>query len=208
MMKLMFGKDVAVDLIKRFTSAGKMKEYNKYAITSKGIRVDKNLYKINIDFPKLKIGNELFTGCEELREFKGALPNLTTAHDMFSYCYMLKKFENDLPSLVDGNSMFERCQFLKSFKGNLSSLKDGTDMFYLCSELTDFEGDLSSLENGDGMFEHCNLNQKSVENILNSVPTYPQNEKRKLTIGNHYSVNTLRLKWLFAKKGWDVEFSD
>lgn len=211
MMELMFGENIVHDIIKKFGSDESIKNYEKYIVNGYNLsRGDDNekVFTINIDFPNLKYGDYMFGGYTELREFKGALPKLTRAHEMFANCYYLKKFENDLPSLVDGKGMFERCDFLKSFKGDLSSLKDGRKMFYMCSGLADFEGNLSSLENGEGMFGYCKLNQKSVENILNSVPSYPQNEKRMITIGVHYMVDTLRLKGLFMKKGWDVVFDE
>lgn len=53
---------------------------------------------------------------------------------------------------------------------------NGDNLFNEVAMFTTFISPLSSLSSGNNMFNGCNLNEVSVENILNTIPTYTSGE--------------------------------
>ena len=121
----------------------------------------------------------MFSGCKGLKSWTVALPNsITNASCMFSGCSGLTKWTVELPSnLINASSMFDYCSGMTSFStpsGTLpSSITDATYMFSKCSSLREFKPSLAGLtscENFYGVFRGCILNEKSIRNILDTLP--------------------------------------
>ena len=109
----------------------------------------------NIQTEKIKNGEYMFSGCDNLTSFTSDLSNLTNGHSMFIGCDNLTSFSSDLSSLMDGAAMFADCTEFTSFSSDLSSLENGNGMFYGCTNLTSFTSDLPNLTDGDSMFIRC-----------------------------------------------------
>lgn len=73
--------------------------------------------------------------------------------------------------------MFRMGNAITSVSGDFSSLKNGMRMFWGGAKLTAFHKPLPSLEEGTCMFNACYLDNKSVDIISDSLPSY--------TTGNH-----------------------
>lgn len=118
------------------------------------------------DLTQLKNGNYLFYHKEfDKTEIEISFPNLSSGRNMFNYCTNLTSFNGDLSSLVIGYEMFLSCSSIKSFNGDLSSLVNGYRMFD-ASSLTSFDGkNLKKLAFGNNMFRNCKLSIPSVEKI-------------------------------------------
>lgn len=120
----------------------------------------------------------MFSGCSKLSSWTVALPNLENGSFMFEKCTGLTSWTVDLPSLTNGTSMFNGCSKLSSFSGDLSNLRGtstlngGYKMFYNCTSLKTFNSPLPKLAYGQDMFYGCILNEDSILNILNSIPTH------------------------------------
>ena len=94
----------------------------------------------------------------------------------------------------------------------LDSITDGTSMCESCTNLTSFLHPLNNLSNGSEMFNGCNLNEKSVENILLSLPEYTDGT-HSLTLNmsadafekfNEITGNYLLEPGTISYKGWNV----
>lgn len=70
--------------------------------------------------------------------------------------------------------MFRNCTSLEEFTAALpSNLDTTTQMFDGCSSLTSFTPSLpSALKTATNMFRGCKLDKESVQNIVNTIPTY------------------------------------
>lgn len=86
-------------------------------------------------------------------------------------------FSNEV---VYGAQMFESTPMVK-FQQELDSLENGDKMFYETA-LASFESSLPSLKSGSMMFQHCNLDGKSVENILTSIPSVSNGAKLDMDV--------------------------
>ena len=119
------------------------------------------------DLTQLKNGNYLFYYKKfDKTEIEISFPNLLSGRNMFNYCTNLTSFNGDLSSLVIGYEMFLSCSSIKSFSGDLSSLVNGYRMFDNCRSLTSFDGkNLKKLAFGNNMFRYCKLSIPSVEKI-------------------------------------------
>lgn len=94
----------------------------------------------------------------------------------------------------------------------LDSITDGTSMCESCTNLTTFSFPLNSLSSGSGMFSGCSLNEKSVENILKTIPIYSSGT-HVLTLNmsadafekfNEITGNYLMTPGTISYKGWDI----
>lgn len=94
----------------------------------------------------------------------------------------------------------------------LDSITDGTSMCASCTNLTSFLNPLNSLSNGSEMFANCNLNEKSVENILKTIPEYADGA-HTLTLKmrsdafekfNEITGNYLMTPGTISYKGWNI----
>lgn len=161
----------------------------------------------------------LFAGLA-IKNFSIDLPNLTTAWKMFAFCPRLQTFKSDMSSLTDAHQMFTYDFKLKSFEADVSSLEDGSGMFTYCTKLQQFKGNLSSLKNGEDMFYGCNLNSKSVRNILTSIPTNTNNgtltlfiQPSAISTANQIlnsNIPTDEMAWQYLHydveyKGWTIQ---
>lgn len=147
-------------------------------------------------------GNLMFFSSTQLTTFSSDLSSLTNGDSMFADCYNLTSFSSDLSSLTNGYFMFNSCSKLTSFSSDLSSLTDGRSMFMRLiapsiptppgvtapptpsvTYLTSFPSNLSSLMYGQDMFSGCNLDAKSVANIVHTLPTHESNGSITIGIG-------------------------
>ena len=94
----------------------------------------------------------------------------------------------------------------------LDYIMDGTSMCESCTNLTTFSFPLNSLSNGSEMFSGCNLNEKSVENILKTIPIYSSGT-HALTLNmsadafekfNEITENYLMAPGTISYKGWEL----
>lgn len=110
---------------------------------------------------KLKIGDQMFSGCNSLKYIGVDLNSLVSACGMFKAnrrgegTPSLQYFDIQLPSLVAADSMFEYQQSLKKFTSSLSNLWTATSMFYSCYSLNQFNSQLPRLVYGSSMFSRC-----------------------------------------------------
>lgn len=94
----------------------------------------------------------------------------------------------------------------------LDSITDGTSMCASCSNLTTFSLPLNNLSNGSEMFSGCNLNEKSVENILKTIPVYSSGTHAltlKMSSNAFEKFNEITENYLMAPgtivyKGWEI----
>lgn len=94
----------------------------------------------------------------------------------------------------------------------LDSITDGTSMCESCTNLTTFSFPLNNLSNGSGMFNGCSLDEKSVENILTTIPEYTSGS-HKLTMNmsadafekfNKITGNDATTPGTISYKGWEI----
>ena len=80
----------------------------------------------------------------------------------------------NLSGVTNGTRLFYNQTKLTeiSLSWKLDSITDGTNMCNSCTKLTTFLHPLTNLTNGSNMFYGCNLDEKSVENILTTIPEY------------------------------------
>ena len=130
--------------------------------------------------------------------------SLTNGYKFFSGCSNLKVFKGDLSSLVSGDNMFENSSNLQQFEANTSSLTNGDKMFEQCVNLVSFRGDLSSLTSGNGMFVGCKLDTASLQHIAETINP---DGSGTLTLGIGNATPTeeeiIALNAIHDK-GWDV----
>lgn len=131
----------------------------------------------------------MFYACSSLTSFSGDLTNLTNGSYMFYQCTKLPSWTADLPSLTTGPGMFKSCSKLASFSGELPKLKNGDSMFYNCTSLISFNSTLPAMTSATDMFYGCILNEDSILNILNSIPTYTSGTRR-LNLGKRTNYQT------------------
>ena len=114
------------------------------------------------DFAKIKTGEQMFYGCENLLEFNYKTEHLTKAKEMFRQCVSLTNIGNYVAShsnisnfskVTDGHMMFKDCYKLKYFYTDLSSLATSSQMFEGCYELAHFYCSLKSLKESNQMFK-------------------------------------------------------
>ena len=156
-----------------------------------------NLVGVCCNLNKLKIGDQMFGGCNALKYidfnlnslesaigmfgadrrgdttpslqyFDIKLPSLTIADSMFEYQQSLKKFTSSLANLWQAQSMFSGCSSLNQFKSQLPRLAYGNSMFYRCISLSSFTCDMPELVSGNSMFSNCN-NLESFQGNLSSL---------------------------------------
>lgn len=159
----------------------------------------------------------MFRNCSGLTSFStpsGALPNsIRYASNMFSLCFALTSWNVELSNVLQyTDSMFGYCSSLTSFSTPSrtlpNSITNASYMFNDCSNLTSFNAALpNSLSEADFMFYGCKLNKASVQNIVDTIPTWTSGthmitigvDSTKITQAEQNAFNTT-----LVGKGWRV----
>lgn len=143
-----------------------------------------HLQSVDCNFPVLKDGTNMFSGCENLETFTGKLSSLQNGTSMFEDCKSLKTFKSDLYNLSTYTDMFKDTKLntfdggdigitgsgldfitnsylenskntLTSFKGNLLSSTNTSNMFKDFKKLTTYKGAFTNVTDSEGMFYNC-----------------------------------------------------
>ena len=182
------------------------------------------------NLPSLTNGGQMFQG-NRIEELTLDMPNLNIADDMFHASENLVNVKANFPLLDSGARMFMGSPNLKSFEGDLSHISNASQMFYNCTSLTSVNFNnchLGYLNNASAMFYGCNLDETSVGNIAESLPTvtsgnislgvdlsnvYATRAVVKPTIGYPWYENEWQLGQFIpllqtiVDKGWTVELN-
>lgn len=103
----------------------------------------------------------------------------------------------ELPNkLTDASSMFDGCTGLTSFSTPSSTLPSSITnaiyMFSKCSSLREFKPSLAGLtscENFYGVFRGCILNERSIRNILDTLPDRTGKTELTINIGGDNTID-------------------
>ena len=128
-----------------------------------------------------------------------------------------KVISANLSGVTNGTRLFSNQTKLTEIplSWKLDSITDGSNMCNSCTKLATFLHPLTSLTNGSSMFYGCNLDEKSVENILTTIPEYA-NGSHALTMYinveavvkfNEITGNSLPLSataQIVPYKGWEI----
>lgn len=114
----------------------------------------------------------------------------------------------NMPELVNGDYRYKGHTELTTVICDMPNLKSAYQMF-MNTSLSGFCGSLSSLENGKDMFTGCRLDEASLVNIIDSLPSYTSGE---YILSGSYdaSISDDTIEEIKAEgelKGWTIQLS-
>lgn len=114
----------------------------------------------------------------------------------------------NMPELVNGDYRYKGHTELTTVICDMPNLKSAYQMF-MGTSLSGFCGSLSSLENGKDMFTGCQLDEASLINIIDSLPSYTSGE---YILSGSYdaSISDATIEEIKAEgklKGWSIQLS-
>ena len=130
------------------------------------------LASVELDFPKLKIAQDMFRGCRTLEYLECDFSSLTGDDVYF-----------DDISMKSTASMFLDCGALETINCDFASLKNGDFLFETSNNLTNLNCNLNSLESANGFCVNGKLTIESVINIANSIKESASVSKPTIGIG-------------------------
>lgn len=151
-----------------------------------------------IDFSRITTATAAFAACRCTGNIRISAPALVNAGSMFSRivndeptiavdldfpvvedCPRLlmaalpvTSLKLNAPKATDITAICAACGHLTSVEGDFSSVTDADAAFRNCSRLTTVKAVFPSLANGRGMFLNCNLDAKTINSILASLPPH------------------------------------
>jgi hypothetical protein len=114
----------------------------------------------------------------------------------------------NMPELVNGDYRYKGHTELTTVICDMPNLKSAYQMF-MGTSLSGFCGSLSSLENGKDMFTGCRLDEASLVNIIDSLPSYTSGE---YILSGSYDVSISddtieEIKAEGKLKGWNIQLT-
>ena len=156
--------------------------YGQYMFSGTG------LTSFTHDLSSLIDGSHIFAETP-LTTFDGKLSNVKILDGAFNANSSLTSFNTDTLDKVESAERAFYNTKINNWCYTLPALKNGKNMFYGNTTLTSFTSSLSSLVEGDGMFANCKLDEQSLMNIVDSLPSYDDGEVHNITIGINCSDN-------------------